>query len=116
MAQVETSMGKYATDWFAVYDLDPFRELNLTDEQREDMNVEARGSFLDLANKAFEPYGVTLFGNGELVGPHYQSPDYEDYRRIDSVELDGLMDEIAEFWEPWDILEKYCVLAEKNEA
>ena len=46
---------------------DPHAELDLTDEQREEMESEWKDIVCERINKILEPYGAVILGNGEIL-------------------------------------------------
>lgn len=46
------------------------------------------------ANAYLEPYGMTLLGNGEIVGPHHTSPDAGSFETWDEEAQEGFVEVI----------------------
>lgn len=46
---------------------DPAGELSLTEDQRDQMNAEAKAAWSEQANEILAPHGLTLLGNGEIL-------------------------------------------------
>ncbi|MFW0183786.1 hypothetical protein ACN082_09845 [Rothia sp. CCM 9417] len=84
------------TTWEQAHDIDPNREISLTDDQREQMNADAKEA-LEAAIDRELPDGVTVLGNGDIVGPYPVIPiDWEEvHEKVDA----------SEWWEP--ILTRY---------
>lgn len=73
-----------AGDNLQATDLDPFNNLELSDEQREEMNGEARNLIIATADKYLAPYGAEMVGNGDVYGPmqHASEIDREELREV----------------------------------
>lgn len=73
-----------AGDNLQATDLDPFNNLELSDEQREEMNGEARNLIIATADKYLAPYGAEMVGNGDVYGPiqHASEIDREELKEV----------------------------------
>lgn len=86
------------------FEVDPHRDLVLTEAQREEAREEMAAAFFEALNPLL-PAGVAVLGNGEVIGPYPVIPfDVEATRdRLDAVE----------WWEP--VQDKCITLSEENE-
>lgn len=86
------------------FEVDPHRELVLSEAQREQSRADMAVAFFDALDPLL-PAGVSVLGNGQVVGPYPVIPfDVKATReRLDSLD----------WWEP--VQEKYIGLSAENE-
>lgn len=58
------------------YDSDPYGEFELSDEERE----QDYADFLDYVEPILASYGLTILGNGEIIGPVGLDVDLDDLK------------------------------------
>ena len=49
------------------YNIDPHAELNLTDQEREELNQATKNAHIEAIDRILAPYGAQVLGNGEII-------------------------------------------------
>ncbi|WP_461004762.1 hypothetical protein, partial [Trueperella pyogenes] len=94
-------------------DLDPYGDLNLTSEQRQEMNRTARETYMefveDLLQEAYPQAGIIIDRlDGDIHAYRYAEIDTE------SAEWEDLVYEVQMGPDSDDLLEEYIALADEN--
>ena len=97
------------TNYFSVNireyeNLDPFFDIELSDEDRERMNSEAHEAFLNYADYYLSQFGAYMLGNGDVVGP--VNPKEEGYLFMDDSDVADFRNYI-DSWYASDLVQKW---------
>lgn len=97
------------TNYFSVNireyeNLDPFFDIELSDEDRERMNDEAHDVFLSYADEFLSQFGAYMLGNGVVVGP--VNPKEGEYPFMDDNDIADFRGYINS-WYADDLIQKW---------
>lgn len=90
-------------------ELDPTRELDLTDEQRTEMNAESKDYFIRMSNNELAMYGAEMDEYGNISGPEKWRHDFPE---VDSEDRDNLKETLGMILQDSPVLGKWMRRAE----
>lgn len=91
--------------------LDPYFDIELSDEDRERMNSEAREAFLNYADEFLGEFGAYMLGDGAVFGP--RDPKEGEYPFMDESDVEEFWDHIA-FWCADDLVQKWLEYSDRQ--
>ena len=91
--------------------IDPFFDIELSDEDRERMSSEAREAFLNYADDFLSEFGAYMLDNGVVVGSH--DPKEGEYPFMDDNDIADFWSHVSS-WYASDLIQKWLEYSDRQ--